>query len=344
MSNLTENTKIAKWWSLKNGKAVCELCPRFCVIGEKQNGFCYLRFNEGGILKTKGFGRTTGFSLDPIEKKPLYHVLPRKRILSFGTVGCNMGCRYCQNWNISKARNDESVSVCSTSLQIIEKAYEMRRTSGNVGIAFTYNEPTIWAEWICELAALAKEYDLISVMVTNGYINKQAIREIYPLIDAANIDLKGFSENFYTKLTLSHLKPVLDAIIAIKHEGTWVELTTLLIPGYNDNERELSELSKWVVNNCGENTPLHFTAFHPDYKLTDAESTKLDSLKTAYKIARNAGLKYVYTGNVYDQFTGSTYCHGCGKVLIRRNWYDVELKGLIRNRCKYCGYRVAGIF
>lgn len=334
----------AKWWTNQNGKILCELCPRYCEIGEGQAGFCFIRHNDAGVLRTRGFGRSTGFALDPIEKKPLYHVLPGKKILSFGTAGCNMGCMFCQNWDISKARDDERISVHIDSREILERAYEQKRKNGNAGLAFTYNEPTIWAEWAYELASMAKEYGLISVMVTNGYITRKAVKEIYPVIDAANIDLKSFSEGFYYKITLTHLKPVLDAITWIMNEGTWVELTTLLIPGENDSEKELKELCIWVIEHCGDDTPVHFTAFHPDYKMLDHPHTPFDTLLKAYSIGKSAGLKYVYTGNVSDATTGSTYCPNCSKLLVKRNWYDVDIRGLTGNKCSSCGCEIKGIF
>lgn len=335
---------IAKWWSLKGEKILCELCPRYCELGEGQSGFCFIRYNDSGVLRTKGYGRSTGFALDPIEKKPLFHVYPTKKILSFGTAGCNMGCRFCQNWDISKAKDDERVSSVYHARQIVDDAYRLKQTSRNVGLAFTYNDPTIWAEWAYDLAVLAKGRGLISVMVTNGYMTKQAIKDVYPVIDAVNIDLKSFTENFYFKQTFSHLKPVLDGILWIKNEGTWIELTTLLIPGKNDSTEEIQELCNWVKQYCGEDTPLHFTAFHPDFKMTDVPRTPFETLDKAYDIAKLIGLKYVYTGNVFDEETGSTYCPSCSKLLIRRNWYDVEIKGLKGNKCKFCGYEIKGIF
>jgi pyruvate formate lyase activating enzyme len=336
--------RTAKWWTYADGKILCELCPRYCKIGDGKPGFCFIRYNENGKLKTKGFGRTTGFALDPIEKKPLFHVYPAKKILSLGTAGCNMGCMFCQNWDISKARDDERMSDIIESKDIIARARDMKKTVNNTGLAFTYNEPTIWGEWVIELALLAHRDDLITVMVTNGYITHKAVKEIYPHIDAANIDLKSFTEKFYYKLTLSHIQPVLDAILWIQNEGTWIELTNLLIPGFNDSPEEIKELSKWVVNYCGNDTPLHFSAFHPDYRMIDIPSTPFSTLQTAYDIARETGLKYVYTGNIADEETASTYCPSCSELLIRRSWYDVKIKGLDGNKCSNCGYEIKGIF
>lgn len=337
-------THEAKWWILKDEKILCELCPRYCKIGNGQAGFCFIRYNEGGELKTKGFGRTTGFALDPIEKKPLFHVYPSKKILSFGTAGCNMGCMFCQNWDISKARDDERMSDIVDSKYIISRACKMKNNMDNTGLAFTYNEPTIWGEWVFELASLAKKNDLLSVMVTNGYITHRAVKDIYPLIDAANIDLKSFTDYFYYKLTLSHIQPVLDAILWIKSEGTWVELTNLIIPGRNDSPEEIKELSEWVHYYCGDDTPVHFTAFHPDYKMTDVPPTPFSTLQMAYDTAKETGLKYVYTCNAADDETASTYCPSCSELLIKRSWYDIKITGLDGNKCSNCGYEIKGIF
>ncbi len=334
----------AKWWSKQDNKIRCELCPRYCMIGEGKTGFCYIRYNESGILKTRGWERSTGLTLDPIEKKPLFHVFPGKKILSLGTAGCNMGCKFCQNWGISKAHDDDTISRNYKTENVILRAYDLKRTAGNAGLAFTYNEPTIWAEWAYELAVGAKEYGLISVMVTNAYITKQAVKDLYPVIDASNIDLKSFTDNFYYKTTFSHLRPVLDAILWIKAEGTWIELTTLLIPGHNDSPAEITELCRWVKNYCGDETPLHFTAFHPDYKMSNTPSTPFAVLKRAHDIGKQEGLKYVYTGNVFDEETGSTYCPGCGELLVRRNWYEVSIEKLKGNRCSSCGFEIKGIF
>jgi pyruvate formate lyase activating enzyme len=313
-------------------------------LGEGQAGFCYIRYNDGGVLKTLGWERSTGMALDPIEKKPLYHVFPGSTILSLGTAGCNMGCKFCQNWSISKAHSDERNSYHYKTKNIAAEAYALKRTSRNVGLAFTYNEPTIWAEWAYELAVTAKEHGLISVMVTNGFITKQVVKEVYPVIDAANIDLKSFSEQFYFNTTFSHIKPVLDAIVWIKAEGTWIELTTLLIPGHNDSPQEIKELCRWIMEYCGDETPLHFTAFHPDFKMMNTRSTPFPVLKKAYDIGKETGLKYVYSGNVNDDSTGSTYCPKCSELLVWRNWYEIEIKSLVGNKCGRCGYEVKGIF
>lgn len=344
IKSIMQNAVNAKWWSIYDNKIRCELCPRYCLIGEGQPGFCYIRHNENGKLKTGGWERSTGIALDPIEKKPLYHVYPGKSILSLGTAGCNMGCRFCQNWEISKAALDNKFSIKYKTSEIIDEALALKDSSGNAGLAFTYNEPTIWAEWAYELAVYAKYHGLISVMVTNGYITKQAVKDIYHAIDAANIDLKSFSEKFYYRTTFSHLKPVLDAILWIKNEDTWIELTTLLIPGHNDSLKEIKELCRWVKEFCGDETPLHFTAFRPDYKMNHVPSTNFAALKKAFDIGKETGLKYVYTGNVPDEHTNSTYCPNCSNLLISRKWYRVNSSGLNYNFCKKCGFEIHGIF
>jgi pyruvate formate lyase activating enzyme len=315
------------------------------MIGEGKTGFCYIRYNEGGILKTRGWERSTGLTLDPIEKKPLYHVFPGRKILSLGTAGCNMGCKFCQNWEISKAHDDDTISRNYKTEDVVQRAYDLKRTAGNAGLAFTYNEPTIWAEWAHELAVTAKEYGLICVMVTNAYITKQAIKDLYPAIDASNIDLKSFTDNFYYKTTFSHLKPVLDAILWIKAEGTWIELTTLLIPGHNDSPAEITELCKWVKNYCGDETPLHFTAFHPDYKMMEVPATPSRTLQEAASLAKAAGLKYVYTGNLHIDGGEDTICSKCKKAIIRRDWFEVTGYDLDHEgKCMHCGNPLDGRF
>lgn len=338
------STLTAKWWKRENEKIICELCPRYCRLGKGQSGFCFLRYNDNGVLKTRGFGKISSLALDPIEKKPLYHFYPSKKILSLGTFGCNMGCKFCQNWDISKSMMDENNSYEYTSEKLISLAEEFKKRRENIGLAFTYNEPTIWAEWIMELSVKAKEHGLKTVIVTNAHITSQPINEVYQLIDAANIDLKSFNQSFYSKITLSHLKPVLDAISKIKEKETWIEITTLLIPGYNDSKNEITELSKWILQNCGADTPLHFSAFHPDYKMLDVRRTDFTALLKAFDIAKSIGLKYVYTGNVIDEFTGSTFCPNCSEILVRRNGYSVEVLNLEKDRCRKCSYKIAGVF
>jgi pyruvate formate lyase activating enzyme len=333
--------KEASWWQTEeDGRVLCTLCPRFCHIGDGQAGFCYIRKNIDGKLYSLGYGASTGFALDPIEKKPLNHFLPGTRILSFGTAGCNLGCRFCQNWSISKAKLDDAHSLKADAEEVVELAVGHRVAS----IAFTYNDPVIWGEFVIDISRLARECGLQSVMVTAGYITPEARPEVFRYIDAANVDLKAFTERFYHKVTFSHLDPVLDTLRWLKYETEiWFEITNLMIPGENDDPEETRRLCDWVLNNLGDSVPLHFTAFHPDFKLMDKPRTPAATLKRARQIALAAGIKYCYVGNVFDEEGQTTRCPNCRRTLIRRSWHDVLEYDLDGNRCQ-CGQTIPGVF
>jgi pyruvate formate lyase activating enzyme len=333
--------KEALWWQTeKDGKLLCTLCPRFCRVSDGQAGFCYIRKNLGGKLYSLGYGTSTGFAVDPIEKKPLNHFLPGSEIVSFGTAGCNLGCRFCQNWSISKARLDEAGGLSVTPAQVVQLAVQNRAPS----IAFTYNDPVIWGEFVMDISRLARERDLKSVMVTAGYITPEARREVFRYIDAANVDLKAFTERFYRKITFSHLDPVLDTLNWLKHEtDIWLEITNLIIPGENDAPDETRQLCDWVVNHLGDSVPLHFTAFHPDFKLADKPRTPTATLRRARQIAQSAGIKFCYVGNVHDSEGQTTYCPACKRALIRRSWHEILEYRLDGNRCS-CGEVIPGRF
>lgn len=333
---------LAKWWEPQNnGKLLCTLCPRYCTIGEGQKGFCYIRENIDGKLYSTGYGHPTGFAIDPIEKKPLNHFYPGSNILSFGTAGCNLGCKFCQNWHISKAKIDETNTLSASPEDVVNLAIKYKTPS----IAFTYNDPTIFGEYVIDISRLARERNIKTVMVTAGYIDKNARREIYENIDAANVDLKAFSETFYRKLTFSHLEPVLDTLKWIYHEtDVWLEITTLLIPGQNDSDEELYNLTKWISINLSNDVPLHFTAFYPTFKLTDIPPTPPKTLSRARNIAMNAGLKFVYVGNVHSIDGQTTYCPNCGNPIIERDWHSVNSINMKDGKCKFCGTGIAGRF
>jgi pyruvate formate lyase activating enzyme len=333
--------KRALWWQTEtDGRVLCTLCPRFCRMSDGQAGFCYIRKNIGGELCSLGYGTSTGFAIDPIEKKPLNHFLPGTEILSFGTAGCNLGCRFCQNWSISKAKLDDAHSLDATPEAVVELAKRYHAPS----IAFTYNDPVIWGEFVIDISRLARQSDLKSVMVTAGYITPEARPEVFRYIDAANVDLKGFTERFYHKVTFSHLDPVLDTLKWLKHEtDIWFEITNLMIPGENDDPDETRRLCAWVVENLGERVPLHFTAFHPDFKLRDKPGTPPATLQRARRIALSAGIRYCYVGNVFDAEGQNTYCPNCRRILIRRSWHDILENHLDGNRCP-CGETIDGIF
>jgi pyruvate formate lyase activating enzyme len=333
--------KEAQWWQTEDdGRLLCTLCPRFCRLGEGQAGFCYIRKNIGGKLYSLGYGASTGFAVDPIEKKPLNHFLPGTGVLSFGTAGCNLGCRFCQNWSISKATLDNAQSLRVSPEKVIDLALRNNVPS----IAFTYNDPVIWGEFVVDISRLAREQGLKSVMVTAGYITPEARPEVYRYIDAANVDLKAFSERFYHKVTFSHLDPVLDTLKWLKHEtDIWFEITNLMIPGENDDPDETRRLCDWVLANLGDSVPLHFTAFHPDFKMIDKPRTPAATLKRARQIALSAGIKYCYVGNVFDDEGQTTRCPACGAAVIRRSWHDILEYSLDGNRCP-CSNTIPGCF
>jgi len=333
--------KEAQWWQTEpDGRILCTLCPRYCRIGDDQAGFCFIRKNIGGKLYSLGYGKSTGFAIDPIEKKPLNHFLPGTEILSFGTAGCNLGCRFCQNWSISKAKLDDAQSLGANPQDIVQLALRHNTPS----IAFTYNDPVIWGEFVVDISRLARERGLKSVMVTAGYITAEARPDVYRYIDAANVDLKAFTERFYHKVTFSHLAPVLETLEWLKNETEiWFEITNLMIPGENDDPEETRQLCDWVLNHLGDNVPLHFTAFHPDFKMMDKPRTPAATLGRAKQIALSMGIKYCYVGNVFDDEGQTTYCPRCARVLIRRSWHDILEYRLIDSHCS-CGQEIPGHF
>jgi pyruvate formate lyase activating enzyme len=342
MNSQPENFKLAKWWEpAENGKLLCTLCPRYCTLGEGQAGFCFIRKNIEGKLYSLGYGRPTGFAIDPIEKKPLNHFLPGTEILSFGTAGCNLGCKFCQNWSISKANLDNTNSLKASPEDVVALAKKYNVPS----IAFTYNDPVIFGEYVIDISKIAREVGIRSVMVTAGYIDKSARKEIYRYIDAANIDLKAFTETFYHKLTFAHLKHVLDTLIWMKNEtDVWLEITTLLIPGENDSEDEIKKMCDWILKNLGNEVPLHFTAFHPDFKMSDRHATPPNTLRKARTIASEMGIEYCYVGNIHDQKGQNTYCPKCKTLLIERDWHSVIANNLNENSCSICNKKIVGVF
>ncbi|MBI9071885.1 MAG: AmmeMemoRadiSam system radical SAM enzyme [Melioribacteraceae bacterium] len=336
----TSDLIIAKWWKpIENNRILCTLCPRYCKLGEGQNGFCYVRKNVDGKLVSLSYGRPTGFAVDPIEKKPLNHFYPGTSILSFGTAGCNLGCKFCQNWSISKSKSDNSYSLHATAEDVVKIAKKHKTPS----IAFTYNDPIVFGEFVIDVSKLARREGIKTVLVTNGYITEEAREEVYQYIDAANVDLKAFSSGFYKKLTLSKIENVLDTLVWIKNKtNIWLEITTLLIPGENDSPEEITNLCKWVYNNLGSDVPIHFTAFHPDYKLVNKEQTPGRTLDMARDIAIKTGLNYCYVGNVHNPKAQTTYCPSCNKSLITRTWHSVLECFIENDKCIYCGTEIAG--
>jgi pyruvate formate lyase activating enzyme len=283
------------------------------------------------VLDAVSFGRPSALNVDPIEKKPLFHFLPGTGILSIGTPGCNLGCKFCQNWDLSRARFDQASAMDLPP----ERAVEVAQAHGCRSIAFTYNEPTVFAEYVMAVGEVARSAGLRTVMVTNGYIHREALYEVYEHVDAANVDLKGFDEGFYRKQAYGHLKPVLDSLVALAAMGVWLEVTTLLIPGLNTDPAVLRAEADWIRGNLGDRVPLHFSAFHPDFRMLDRPRTPVETLRMARDVARDAGLKFVYTGNVAEG--ADTFCPRCGVLAIRRSWHEVkEVRLGPDNRCA-CG-------
>lgn len=333
----------ARWWhALEDGRIQCDLCPRDCKLHEGQRGLCFVRQRVGDAMYLTTYGRSSGFCIDPIEKKPLNHFYPGSGVLSFGTAGCNLACKFCQNWDISKSREMDRLMDEALPERIAAAA----KDSGALSVAFTYNDPVIFAEYAMDTADACHAQGVKTVAVTAGYIHAEPRREFYAKMDAANVDLKAFTESFYQQQTGSHLAPVLDTLQYIHHEtDCWLEITTLLIPGLNDSTEEIEQMTRWLVDHLGPDVPLHFTAFHPDYKMSDLSRTPKETLTRSREIALANGLHHVYTGNVHDAEGGTTYCPGCRAALIERDWHAVMHYALDADgACPHCGTRIAGRF
>jgi AmmeMemoRadiSam system radical SAM enzyme/AmmeMemoRadiSam system protein B/AmmeMemoRadiSam system protein A len=329
------------WWHQKDDRIVCNLCPRECSMKEGDRGFCFVRQNVGGEMFLTTYGRSTGFCIDPIEKKPLNHFYPGTSVLSFGTAGCNLGCKFCQNWDISKAREVERLSHRAFPEEIALAAKRLDCHS----VAYTYNDPIVWAEYAIDTAKACRAEGVKSVAVTAGYITPEARGPFFEFMDAANVDLKAFTEEFYYKITYSHLEPVLDTLKWLRHEtDVWFEITNLIIPDANDNPDEIRRMADWILDAVGDDVPVHFSAFHPDFRMTDRGNTPPETLVMARELARSVGLKHVYVGNVNDAERQSTYCPGCQKLVVERNWYALGTYALNGNQCGYCGTEISGHF
>jgi pyruvate formate lyase activating enzyme len=330
------------WHALDDGRVQCDVCPRACKLHDGQRGVCFVRAREGDGVVLTTYGRSSGYCVDPIEKKPLNHFLPGTPVLSFGTAGCNLACRFCQNWDISKSKEMDTLADAASPGDIAAAAGDL----GCRSVAFTYNDPVIFLEYAVDVADACREAGLAAVAVTAGYVCPEARADFFAHIDAANVDLKGFTEDFYHHTCGGHLEPVLDTLEYLRHEtSVWFELTTLLIPGLNDSDGEISAMTEWVVSHLGPDVPMHFTAFHPDFRMLDRPPTPPATLTRARRIALDNGVRYAYTGNVDDPSGGSTYCPGCGARVIERDWYEVGAYDLTDDgRCRACGTKVAGVF
>ena len=333
--------KEALYYEKSDNKNVnCQLCPRFCIIPQGKRGYCKVRENRNGTLYSLSFGKPVSIHVDPIEKKPLFHFLPATNAFSLATVGCNLNCKFCQNWEISQAKPEDVYFVSLEPRDLVRKVKE----SGTYTIAYTYTEPTVFYEYVLETAKIARQEGIKNVMHSNGYINEKPLRELAKYLDAANIDLKGFSEEYYNKICEGTLQPVLRSLKILKEEGVHLEITNLVLPGYNDNMEIIKKMCVWIKDNLGAETPLHFTRFQPMYKLIALTPTPVQTLEKARLIALDCGLKYVYIGNVPGHPGEHTYCPKCKKMLIRRSGYIVGEINLDDGKCKFCGEKIEGIW
>ena len=333
------------WHGLNDGRLQCDLCPRFCKLRDGQRGLCFVRARRNDEITLTTYGRSSGFCIDPIEKKPLNHFLPGTPVLSFGTAGCNLACKFCQNWDISKSREFDRLQASASPQAIAEAAV----ATGCRSVAFTYNDPVIFLEYVVDTARACRERGIQTVAVTAGYITREPREEFFRHMDAANIDLKAFTDRFYWKICGGHLEPVLDTLKYLHDEtGVWLEITNLLIPGENDSESEIEEMTQWILEHLGPDVPLHFTAFHPDWKMTDRPHTPRQTLTRSRDIAMKNGLRYVYTGNVHDLVGSSTHCHHCGNILVSRDGYELSIWNLSLDGrqaiCRSCSTPIAGVF
>jgi pyruvate formate lyase activating enzyme len=333
--------KTAYWSRLDDGRIACDLCPRACKLKEGQRGLCFVRAREDDEIVLTSYGRSSGFCVDPIEKKPLNHFLPGTPVLSFGTAGCNLTCKFCQNWDISKSREMDTLAVYAGPEEIAAAAERI----GCRSVAFTYNDPVIFLEYARDVAAACKERGLRTVAVTAGYINEEPRRDFFSFIDAANIDLKAFDDAFYQRVSGGRLGPVLDTLRYLRHEtNVWFEITNLVIPGYNDSDETIDEMARWIVDQLGPDVPLHFSAFHPSYRMRDVAPTPRATLRRARDIAKRAGVRHVYLGNVHDRDGDTTFCANCDTALIERNWYEILSWNLDGDACPKCGVSCPGVF
>ncbi|SHH77441.1 AmmeMemoRadiSam system radical SAM enzyme [Ferrimonas marina] len=330
------------WQRHADGRVTCTLCPRYCTLREGKRGVCFVRRAWQGEIELTSYGRSSGFCIDPIEKKPLNHFLPGTPVLSFGTAGCNLSCRFCQNWDISKSRQLDTLAASAGPAALARVASQR----GCRSVAFTYNDPVIFLEYALAVAEACHRLGLMTVAVTAGYINPAPRRAFFARMDAVNLDLKAFSQGFYHQVCGGALKPVLETLVYLRHHtDCWLEITTLLIPGLNDSSSELEAMCRWLVRELGPEVPLHFTAFHPDYRMRDRPPTPLSTLVRARAIAQEQGLHFVYTGNVHDPEGSSSYCPGCGSLLIERDWYRLGRWQLDdQGRCRGCGTALPGRF
>lgn len=327
---------------LDDEKVICELCPHLCTLKENQIGICGVRKNVLGKLYSLVYGKAIAVHIDPIEKKPIFHLAPGSRSFSMATVGCNFHCKFCQNHDISQVDQSQQTQPPGQIYSATELV-AMAKKNSCISIAYTYTEPTVYFEYAYDTAKIAHEHGILNVFVTNGYINPEPLHLIKDYLDAANVDLKSFNDQFYRKFVGGKLAPVLDTLKLMKKFNIWVEVTTLLIPGENDSLEELKEIANFIKNELGEETPWHISRFYPQYQLNDLPPSSVPSLMTAREIGMEQGLRYVYVGNVPGNEAENTFCYRCGKLLIERHGYQISQNNLLAGNCKYCGTKIDGL-
>ncbi len=336
-----EKLKEALFYEKREDRLVqCRLCPRNCLIPDKKRGFCRTRENQGGVLYALDYAKPVAIHIDPIEKKPLFHFLPGTTAYSIATAGCNLKCKFCQNWEISQSQPDELDYTYLEPEELIRRV----KASNSPTIAYTYSEPVIFYEYMLDCAKLAKQAGIKNIMHSNGYINEQPLRQLAKYLDAANVDLKGFSEEYYAKLCEGSLAPVLNSLKILKEEGVYTEITTLILPGFNDDEPTFRKMCLWIKENLGPDTPLHLSRFFPLYKLTNLSATPPETLEKLRQIALDCGLRYVYIGNLPGGEAENTYCPACKKLLIERRGYFILQNSVENGKCKYCGQAITGVW
>jgi pyruvate formate lyase activating enzyme len=340
-SQLDETYHKARYYEkLADGIVECHLCPRRCRVSDLERGYCGVRENVAGEYYTLVHSRVCSANIDPIEKKPFFHFLPGTTAFSIATAGCNINCKFCQNWSISQFRPEDVNHFDLTPDECARYAYK----SGSVSIAYTYSEPTVFYEYMYDCAIAASKIGIRSVVVTAGYIEKEPLSDLIPVVDAIKIDLKAYTEKYYHDICRGELKPVLDALVTIKSSGRWLEIVYLMLPGLNDGKEEIAGLCDWLLANLGPDVPIHFTRFHPAYLLQNLPVTPLESLEQAYDIAKEKGLHYPYIGNVYGHKGENTYCHSCGKLLIGRRGFQITANNLDGGQCPYCKSQIPGVW
>lgn len=325
---------------LEHEKIECTLCPKKCVVDNLERGYCGVRENQDGIYKTLVYGRLCAVHIDPIEKKPLFHFLPGTNATSVATAGCNVNCKFCQNWNISQVRPEEASFRYMSPRELVDLAKHYQSPT----IAYTYTEPVIFTEYMYDTAAIGKQNGVRSVMITNGYINRQPISDLCNVLDAVKVDFKAFSEKFYRELVSGEMKPVLDVMVLLKERGMWLEMVYLVIPTHNDDKNEIRDMCKWIIKNLGPDVPLHFTRFHPQYLLRNLPPTPQRTLEMAYNVARDAGINFVYIGNIPGHPAENTMCPGCGKIIIERTGYLIRSNNIINSKCRFCQTKIPGVW